>query len=188
MTLEISWIRRVFLNLTLRFYSFIFREGVGWEEKETSMSDRNINQLPLTRTQPGTEPAIQATCPDPASNWWPFACQDDTQPTEPHQSGPEKLLKTFVWYLLQKERKKRYDHCLWMRNYGVGEGRGRDTVIRKQLERTIWLLLNLPAHEQLLTGNIASTAQQGCRPLKAVACQEIKATRLTLHIFRSIYV
>ena len=48
---------------------------------------RNINRLPLSHTpRLGTESATQA-CPHRELNRWPFAWQDDAQPTEPHRSG-----------------------------------------------------------------------------------------------------
>ena len=37
-----------------------FREGRKGEERDTSMFERNINQLPVTRPQLGTWPATQA--------------------------------------------------------------------------------------------------------------------------------
>ena len=56
------------------------------------MCERNIDWLPLARTcNPGT-------CPDQESNWQPFVLRDNTQLTEPHQSGLYEVHFKFLKY------------------------------------------------------------------------------------------
>ena len=47
----------------------------------------NINWVSLTCPKP-------RMCPAQESNQWPFGLRDDTQPTEPHQSG--QVCKPFI--------------------------------------------------------------------------------------------
>ena len=56
------------------------------EKENTSMWDRNIDQLSLVRTPSRDWPLNLGVFPDWESNWWPFASWDDAQPTEPHHS------------------------------------------------------------------------------------------------------
>ena len=44
------------------------------------MCKRNIDRSPVTRPQPGTW-----LCPDQELNRWPFALQDNAEPTEPSE-------------------------------------------------------------------------------------------------------
>ena len=55
--------------------------------KETSMWESNIDWLPLIHTLIGEQSYNPGMWPDWELNQWPFALQDNAQPTEPHQSG-----------------------------------------------------------------------------------------------------
>ena len=66
-------------------FLFNFREEKGGRKRE-----RNINVwLPLVHPPLGIRPATQACALDQEQVWWPFGLQAGTQPTEPHQPGPE---------------------------------------------------------------------------------------------------
>ena len=67
-----------------RFYLFISERGEGREKER----ERNINWLPLAHASVGDWTCSPSMCPDWESNWWPFALQDGTQPTEPCWPGP----------------------------------------------------------------------------------------------------
>ena len=68
---------------------FISSESGGRKRnRETSMCERNIDGLPLAGALAGDQTYNPGMCPDWELNWRPFGLQDDTQPTEPHQSGP----------------------------------------------------------------------------------------------------
>ena len=78
-----------FISLNFFFFYWFQREGK-WRRKggrETSMWERNINQLPLTHTPTGDQTHNPSLCLDQESNLQPFGLWDSTQPTEPHQSG-----------------------------------------------------------------------------------------------------
>ena len=71
-----------FFLLFKRFYLFIFREKGREGEREGAK-----HQLIASHTPPTQELSCNpGLCPDPESKLRPFGVQD-TQPTEPHQSG-----------------------------------------------------------------------------------------------------
>ena len=80
----------------LGFYLLFLERGEGREKerRETSMCERNIHGLPLSRSQPGTRPATQAH----ALTGNPFSSQAGTESTEPHQPGCFVLFYLFIFY------------------------------------------------------------------------------------------
>ena len=68
------------------------REGEREGEKHWRDRETPIGCLQHT-PQPGTKPATPAGCPDWESNQQPSTLWDDTQPTEPHQSGNREIVK-----------------------------------------------------------------------------------------------
>ena len=96
------------IKLTFKRFCFFLDRGKGRrKERDTSMFERNIDQLPLTSPQPGTwsttkhEPSLE-------SNRWPFRSQNGAQHTEPHQSGPIKLTSEncAIISIFQSKKKK----------------------------------------------------------------------------------
>ena len=89
-TCRISW-----KHIFKRFYLLIFRER-GMEvdregKKHWCVRETSIGCLSLTPK------GDQSCSPDWDSNWRPFGLQDDSQPTESHQSGVENtFLKNFT--------------------------------------------------------------------------------------------
>ena len=76
------------------FKNFIYsREREREGGRETSMQDRNINQLPPAGTLTRDQTLTPGMCSDRESNPRPPGLWDDTQPTEPHGPGPYSLLK-----------------------------------------------------------------------------------------------
>ena len=71
-------------------YVFIYRERKGGRKKgkETQMWQRNIDRSPCVHAPTGDTTHNPAVCLNQVSNLQIFALWDDTQPTEPHQSGP----------------------------------------------------------------------------------------------------
>ena len=74
----------------LKYFIYLFLEREEGREKER---ERNVNQLPFICTLDhrglNRQPRL---VPGPESNQRPFTLQDDAQPTEPHQSGPEMYI------------------------------------------------------------------------------------------------
>ena len=64
------------------------------------MCNRNINGLPLTHAPTGVLAHNPGMCPDWELNQQPFALGDNTQPTDPHWSGPFK--KKFFFLIFNK--------------------------------------------------------------------------------------
>ena len=68
----------------------IFREGKEKKhskERETLMWESNMDRLLLVHALIGDQTHNLGMGPDQESNRWPFALQNDTQPTEPHLPG-----------------------------------------------------------------------------------------------------
>ena len=57
------------------------------EKEREKERERNIDWLPLAHAPAGGQTHSPGMCPDPELNRPPFGSQDNTQPTEPHQSG-----------------------------------------------------------------------------------------------------
>ena len=70
-------------------FIYLFLDGGKWRErgKETSMRERNTDWLLLVWGLTGDQSCNPGTCPVLEWNWQPFTLWDDTQSTEPHQSG-----------------------------------------------------------------------------------------------------
>ena len=67
------------------FFIYFERGGEGGRKRGRETSIGFLSYVP----QPGTDPATQAC----ALTWnQPFALQDDAQPSESHQSGPQSFL------------------------------------------------------------------------------------------------
>ena len=77
----------------LFFSLFIFRErGKEGERKgEKHWCVREMSIGCFLDAPAGHLARNPGMCPDWASNQWPFALWDDAQPTEPHQSGQERI-------------------------------------------------------------------------------------------------
>ena len=93
------------VNYTLFKNCYLFFRERG-KEKER---EKNINvkeKLWLVafsmHPHPGTWTHNLHMCPDWESNQWPFIFQDNTQPTEPHQSGCNCTPLTFLWVAMNK--------------------------------------------------------------------------------------
>ena len=72
-----------------QFYLFIFwREGKGGRKKGREAWIGCLSSM----TCPGAELQPRRVC-CPGISWWPFALQDSTQVTKPHQSGQRWFLK-----------------------------------------------------------------------------------------------
>ena len=78
-----------------------FRERVSGEkrekhrwERETSVWERHIHQLPPVRSLTRDQTHNLAVCPDQELNLHPFGVQDDDQPTEPPNQGHVFLKET----------------------------------------------------------------------------------------------
>ena len=67
-------------------YLFLKRGKVREKERET-----NIDQLPPACAPTGDQAYNPGMYTDRELNWWPFTLWDDTQPTEPHRSGPKRV-------------------------------------------------------------------------------------------------
>ena len=92
------------------------------------MWEGNIDRLPFTHTPTGDWTCNPGMCPDGESNLWPFTLQDDTQPTQPHQSGIVNILldascRNELSELLSAEQKfganiftvqRNVQHFLWL--------------------------------------------------------------------------
>ena len=75
-------------------FLFIFRQRVreGKREGEKHRCVQNIDWLLLACPQlQGDVACYPDKCPDQESNQRPFGLQDDTQSTEPHQSGQNAI-------------------------------------------------------------------------------------------------
>ena len=81
--LEVEDARLLFQLDFLKILFIFFLEERGERERERNIHVRNIDQLLLACSQPGSWPTTQAC----ALTRGPFGLQDNAQPTEPHQSG-----------------------------------------------------------------------------------------------------
>ena len=64
----------------------LYRDGEGERKRrETSMCERNINQLPLVHAPTWKQAHNPGMCPHQESNQGPFTLQDNIQPTELYQ-------------------------------------------------------------------------------------------------------
>ena len=61
-----------------------------WEKHQ----ERNMDRLPLMWAPTGDWTRNPGMCPDGKLNQWPFALQDNIQPTDPHWSELAAFLKT----------------------------------------------------------------------------------------------
>ena len=93
------WILIIFFKKILFIY---FRERGRDGERERNIDVQKKYQLVASCTPPtGNQAHNPGMCPDWESNQWPFGLWDDTQPTEPHQSGLNfnYLLMMFSFHL-----------------------------------------------------------------------------------------
>ena len=58
-----------------------------------------MHQLPSALTLTGDQTYNPGTCSEQESNWQPFALWDNTQPSEPHGSGPGSKLLLSTWHV-----------------------------------------------------------------------------------------
>ena len=79
-------------------YLFLERGGRGEKEREeTLMCERNIDGPPLACTLTRDLACNPGMCPDKESNQQHFTLWNNTQPTEPHQSGLLGSLLLFLY-------------------------------------------------------------------------------------------
>ena len=78
----------------LFIYLFIWEGGDGKKkERERNFNVREKHWSIASHTHPNQGPTHNPDMyPEWESNWWHFALWDDTQPTEPHQSGLGQIL------------------------------------------------------------------------------------------------
>ena len=77
-----------YTSFFLIFFFYWFQRERKWGRKcgrETSMWERNIDRLPLTRTPSGTRTCNPGMCPDWESNLWPSVCR--TMPKQLNHTG-----------------------------------------------------------------------------------------------------
>ena len=67
-----------------KIYLLFRQKREGERQGEKPWCERNIDGLPLAHQGPGHNPGM---CPGQEPNRWPFSLQENTQTTEPHQSG-----------------------------------------------------------------------------------------------------
>ena len=79
-----------YINYFFKDFIYLFLErGKGGRKRgrETSVWERNINQLPFVCTRTRDQTCSPGMCPDWELNQWHFALQDNAHPTELHWSG-----------------------------------------------------------------------------------------------------
>ena len=80
---------RVFFFLSFSFIDPGERGREREREGEKHQCERDIDRSPLPHTPTRDQTYIPGVCPDGASHSRSLGLQDDTQPTVPHQAGPE---------------------------------------------------------------------------------------------------
>ena len=111
----------LFFSFFLSFLLFFYREreGKGGKKRgrESSMWERNINQLPLICTLSRDQTCNLGMCPDQETNWQPFTLWDDPQTTESHWWGPMSIFNTAVIVVLLKSNVVTAQNLHWLSFY-----------------------------------------------------------------------